>query len=120
VKLRILMIIAITVCVILIWIIEYLPQLLIVMEKNMESKENKALDEIRKWNRNNQKANFQACPVDLKKYRNTCDSELIKIVDDILNADKLVVPKIKWEVFGVLIGVVAVLLILIIVWYIKS
>lgn len=121
VKLRILLIIAITVCVILIWIIEYLPQLLIVMEKNMESKEDKALDEIRNWNRNNQNiSNFQECPVDLKKYRETCDSKLIKKVDDILNADKLVVPKIKWEVFGVLIGVVAVLLILIIVWYMKS
>lgn len=116
VKARIILMTLITICVVFIWVIEYLPQLLMVME-NMDSREEKALKRIREWNNDNKD---KVCPVNLDEFENKCDNELVEQVKDILNKDKLVVPKVKGDVIGVIIGVVVVLLGLLFVYLKKN
>ena len=87
-----------------------------VME-NMDSREEKALKRIREWNNKNKD---NVCPVNLDEFENKCDNELVEQVKDILNKDKLVVPKVKWDVIGVIIGVVVVLLGLLFVYLKKN
>ena len=110
VKARIILIILIIICVIIIWVIEYLPQLLIVME-NMDSREEKALKMIRKWNNDNKdKPIYEECPENLINYKSCIDKKLVSDIENELNKNKLVVPGIRWDVFGVIIAVVVILL----------